>query len=54
MVGILTFMSGNNSILGLSDHKIADFLDIFSSPGRTPGRAIVLPAALALAALAKC
>ena len=29
IVGILTFMSGENSILGLSGPKKADFLDIF-------------------------
>ena len=28
-VGILTFMSGKNSILGLSEPKKAEFLDIF-------------------------
>ena len=27
--GILTFMSGKNSILGLSEAKKAEFLDIF-------------------------
>ena len=26
IVGILTFMSGKNSILGLSDHKKAEFI----------------------------
>ena len=30
--GILTFMSGKNRILGLSEPKKAKFLDIFSSP----------------------
>ena len=29
IVGILTFMSGKNSILGLSEPKKAEFLDIF-------------------------
>ena len=29
IVGILTFMSGTNCILGLSDAKTAEFLDIF-------------------------
>ena len=29
VVGILTFMSGKNSILGLSEPKNAEFLDIF-------------------------
>ena len=29
IVGILTFMSGKNSILGLSEPKNATFLDIF-------------------------
>ena len=29
VVGILTFKSGKNSILGLSEHKKAEFLDIF-------------------------
>ena len=29
VVGILTFMSRNNSILGLSEPKKAKFLDIF-------------------------
>ena len=29
IVGILTFMSGKNSILGLSETKNAEFLDIF-------------------------
>ena len=29
VVGILTFMSGKNSILGLSEPKKAEFLDIF-------------------------
>ena len=29
IVGILTFMSGKNSILGLSEPKKAKFLDIF-------------------------
>ena len=29
IVGILTFVSGKNSILGLSVHKKAEFLDIF-------------------------
>ena len=48
--GILTFMNRKNSILSLSVPKNADFLDIFSSPGRSPGRAIVLPPALALVA----
>ena len=28
-VGILTFMSGKDSILGLSEPKLAEFLDIF-------------------------
>ena len=28
-VGILTFMSGKNSFLGLSEPKKAEFLDIF-------------------------
>ena len=30
------------------------FLPFFSSPGQSPGRAVVLPPALAAAALAKC
>ena len=29
IAGILTFMSGKNSILGLSEPKKAEFLDIF-------------------------
>ena len=29
IVGILTFISGKNSILGLSEHKNVVFLDIF-------------------------
>ena len=29
IVGILTFFSGENSILGLSEPKNAEFLDIF-------------------------
>ena len=29
IVGILTFMSGKNTILGLSESKNAEFLDIF-------------------------
>ena len=29
IVGILTSVSGENSILGLSEPKIAEFLDIF-------------------------
>ena len=29
IVGILTCMSGKNNILGLTEPKIADFLDIF-------------------------
>ena len=29
IVGILTFMSGKNSILGLAEPKKAEFLDIF-------------------------
>ena len=29
VVGILTFMSGKNNILGLSELKKAEFLDIF-------------------------
>ena len=29
IVGILTFMGGKNSILGLSESKKAQFLDIF-------------------------
>ena len=29
IVGILTFMSGKNSFLGLSEPKKAEFLDIF-------------------------
>ena len=29
VVGILTFMSGKNSTLGLFEHKKSEFLDIF-------------------------
>ena len=51
-VGTLTFMSRKYSIHGYLSLKNAEFLDILSSPGRSPGKAIVLPPALAVAASA--
>ena len=54
IVGILTFISRKNNIIGLSEPKKGEILIsiLISSPGRSPGRAIVLPAASA-SALAK-
>ena len=47
-VGILTFKGRKNSLLSFLSLQKAEFLGIFSSPGRSPGRAIVLPLASAL------
>ena len=53
-VGILTFISRKNSILGLSEPEKAECLDIFSSPVQSTGRVIVVTPVLVSASNSGC